>query len=101
VTDDAIMQALQRIENTLGQHTTVLGQHTAILNKLEIRLGVQEGVLQALHGDVRMIHAAVNDMELTRFTAGEASAIHHDLNRLHENYAGLAVRVGVLEARAE
>jgi ubiquinone biosynthesis protein UbiJ len=57
-----------------------------------ISLGTIRNMLSTLNQDVRMVRAAINDMERTRFSAGEAAAIHEDLNRL-------MARVEALEAR--
>ena len=41
----------------------------------------------------------INDMERTRFTSGEAEALHKDVSRLQQDYYGLTVRLGKMEAR--
>ena len=65
-----------------------------------ITLRVQTDFLLRLEQEIRMVRSALNDMEKTRFTAGEAEAIHGDLNRLQSEFVDLEVRVGVLEKLA-
>jgi chromosome segregation ATPase len=55
--------------------------------------------LDVLRQDVRMIRAAVNDIARTDVTSGEVEALHHDLNRLQQDFADLTARVDLIEGR--
>jgi hypothetical protein len=99
--EDAIMQILKSIQETQAKHTIALTKLEERAVNNSIAFGVQQKTLNALHQDVRMVRAALNDMERTRFSAGEAAALHEDVGRLQALHTDLAVRVGVLEVRAE
>lgn len=66
---------------------------------LEAGQGLLNDQITVLQQDVRMVRTAIDDMGATRFTAGEAQALHTDHNRLREDIYNLTVKVGKLEAR--
>lgn len=66
---------------------------------LQRQAGSHTRTLNVLQQDVRMIRAAVNDIARTDVTSGEVEALHHDLNRLQQDFADLAARVDVIEGR--
>ena len=100
--DEEILKALGLIQQTLAKHTQLFADQDVVLHEIMqkvTRLDYQEQMLNAMQQDVRMIRVAINDMEKTRFTSGEVTVLHEDLNRLQKDHADLAVRVGMLEER--
>jgi hypothetical protein len=75
-TDNLVLEQLRRIRAVLDTHTTTL---------------------TSLQQDVRMIRAAVNDIAKVNVTSGEIEAIHHDLNRLQQQFSEHDVRLNQLE----
>ena len=107
--EEEILKALGLIQQTLEKHTQLFADQDTILHDIMqkvTKLDYHEQLLNAIgqdvgliRTDVRMVRAAVNDMERTRFTSGEAEVIHEDINRLQVISTDLRARVKVLEER--
>jgi len=94
--EDAILKVLQALE----EHKAILHEIVQKARKLdhqEQMLNIIGQDVRKMRQDVRMVRAAINDMERTRFTSGEAEVIHEDLNRLQDISIDLRARVAVLE----
>jgi hypothetical protein len=83
--DNLVLALLRRLDTKIDRVAADVRNHTSLLN--------------VLRQDVVMVRAAINDMARTSFTAGEAEALHEELNRLQEEFAKLAARVEIIEAR--
>ena len=96
---DDVVEILKAIQAQFGGMDIMIRDMSHQITGLEVgqqRLNDQITVLQQ---DVRDIRTAINDMERTRFTSGEAEALHKDVSRLQQDYYGLTVRLGKMEAR--
>lgn len=95
MSDEPTLEILQVVRGMETMLRTI-GHEVTGLEAGQQRLNDQITVLQQ---DTRMVRAAINEMEVTRFTSGEAEALHTDVSRLQHDYYGLTVRLGKLEAR--
>ena len=84
--DNLVLTLLRRLDTKIDRVAADVRNHTSLLN--------------VLRQDMVMVRAAINDMARTSFTAGEAEAIHEELNRLQGDFAQLAARLDIIEGRA-
>ncbi len=95
------MEILQAIRADLAAHTDMLNVLTQDVAFIRARIVGHDRLLDVIKQDVRMVRTAINDMEKTRFTSGEAAVLHEDVERVENRIADLEVRVAVIEGRRE
>lgn len=97
--DDAVLEILKSIQAKVDKIEATLHTIDNRINGHTIAVSLLTDQMNTLQQDVRMMRAAINDMEAIRITKGEVEAIHTDINRLERSYFDLAAKVEAIEAR--
>lgn len=87
-------------ELTLEMLRTELAPMRADIHAIQIvirGLPLLGQAIETLRHDVRTLRAAINDMARTEMTAGEAEALHHDLDTVITKQRELEARIAALE----
>jgi prefoldin subunit 5 len=94
---NAVLETLKTIGANVGAIDRMVRHLSQQVSGLEAGQALLNDQITVLQQDVREVRTAINDMEKTRFTDGEAQALH---TRAREDIYKLTVKVGKLEARA-
>jgi hypothetical protein len=99
--EDAVLEILNEIQGDIASVEADMSVLRSDVGEIRVQGIGHTRLLGILQQDTRMIRAAVNDIAKTEVTSGEVEALHHDLNRLQQDFADLAARVEVIEKRPE
>jgi hypothetical protein len=95
--DDLVLEILKAIQSDIARLTRDVAALTNDMTEVKTELPAMRRDIAILVQDGRMIRTALNDLGLTRVSAGEVEAIHTDINALFERMSRVEAATGLLK----